>query len=959
MSNGKKMLSLVLATGFLTCCEASLTGIQHVYAADAVKQSADAEKISHDKSPELDEKTLTDFTLETITVEAKRPDWEAKLSPGTVTVIRPDDYKGEQKSLPDLLKMVPGVHVRELSGRGQYTTVTIRGSTAAQVGVFVDGVLFNLGGDAAADVSTIPVKNVERIEVYRGYIPVRFGGTYMGGVINIVTKRPTDTNVNVRLGKSSYHGTRGGLQIDQPLGKGTLMIGINREQSKGDFRYKNHASFYNEPYYRSNYESYKNTLDNWERNAINLYYDVGVLDGTQKDYFLNSLEHGEWDKMMESGEVASIIHSNYEKEALQKIDDNTMTKEEYSVPEWEVWEDEEKYGHILEKWWGTEEVIDNTGNDELWEKYENAKGSGDFDAYLAFMEELKQHKNQYAENLGKDFLDYISHNGEGYLGTKERVKWWKKYYDLFKNHYRYRMNNDYKNTDVIVKWQDDKWTAKFAWKEIDRHLPTGLFSTSITDSQFVDTDILDWYMSKRKQTLTSKEALLGRRDTIGNLEWGWNINYTDQDKRYRCENWEELYENDPYGMYPHAPFRKWSAYDSTRWGGAVDGTWKMGNRHMLEFMINYSDEHMKVAGSGVSDIETTNGPSYSNIGRYRTRYKQKLFNAQVQDTITLNKKGDLWLTPSIRYNQAQTFGSNGIAYDWMKKNDSPVLWMFEPIDQTDNKVTWQLALKKQFSDRFTLRGTCGTYYRLLNLYEIAGDGGGILPAPLVGENVGGDVHGLKFPSPEKGRQYDITAIWNGKLWGADNKTQLTWFWRKSDNLLMLWRWGYDYWSYDNGGKGLNRGIELQTDFNWKKFDFTLGATYLNSHRMIINNSPTGGQYWYKALQPYTPEWEGFARIAYRPDDRITVFGEVKHVGKMFVYDNKIDPWIQNSLTTVNLGLKYKFGNKFDFAAGCNDIFNRSPKQAVVISKAYGPYSYYNTDYPLQGRTYYVSMQYKF
>lgn len=91
-----------------------------------------------------------DFTLEGVTVEAKRPDWEAKLSPGTVTVIRPDDYKGEQKDLPDLLKMVPGVHVREVNGKGQYTTVSVRGSTAAQVGVFVDGVLFNLGGDAAA-----------------------------------------------------------------------------------------------------------------------------------------------------------------------------------------------------------------------------------------------------------------------------------------------------------------------------------------------------------------------------------------------------------------------------------------------------------------------------------------------------------------------------------------------------------------------------------------------------------------------------------------------------------------------------------------------------------------------------------------------------------------------------------------------------------------------------------------
>ncbi|NCC88385.1 MAG: TonB-dependent receptor, partial [Clostridia bacterium] len=145
-----------------------------------------------------------EFSLGQITVEAKRPDWEQKLSPGTVTVIRPDDYKGEQKTLPDLLKDVPGVHVREVNGKGQYTTVTVRGSTAAQVGVFIDGVLSNMGGDAAVDISTIPVKNVERIEVYRGYIPSRFAGTFIGGVINIVTKKPTKANVSAEIGKSSY-----------------------------------------------------------------------------------------------------------------------------------------------------------------------------------------------------------------------------------------------------------------------------------------------------------------------------------------------------------------------------------------------------------------------------------------------------------------------------------------------------------------------------------------------------------------------------------------------------------------------------------------------------------------------------------------------------------------------------------------------------------------------------------
>lgn len=164
--------------------------------------------------------SLMDFSLDAMTVEAKRPDWESKLSPGTVNIVRPDEFKGEQKSLPDLLLTVPGVHVREVNGKGQYTTVTMRGSTAAQVGIFIDGVLANLGGDTAVDLSTIPVKNVERIEVYRGYIPSRFGGTFMGGVINIVTKKPETTDVSLEVGKSSYGGKRGSMEITAPLGDG-------------------------------------------------------------------------------------------------------------------------------------------------------------------------------------------------------------------------------------------------------------------------------------------------------------------------------------------------------------------------------------------------------------------------------------------------------------------------------------------------------------------------------------------------------------------------------------------------------------------------------------------------------------------------------------------------------------------------------------------------------------------
>lgn len=251
-----------------------------------------AEALSASDAPE--------FELAGITVEAKRPDWESKLSPGTVTVIRPEEYKGEQKDLPDLLKMVPGVHVREVNGKGQYTVVNVRGSTAAQVGVFVDGVMTNLGGDAAVDISTIPVKNVERIEVYRGYIPARFGGTFIGGVINVVTKKPTKANISAELGKASFGGKSASLEVVSPLASGSLLVGLNYEAAKGDFPYHNYS--YDDPKnqkevqrvldeYPSVIESIENslTLDNWNKSKIEDLYERGdISENVRNQYIDNS-----------------------------------------------------------------------------------------------------------------------------------------------------------------------------------------------------------------------------------------------------------------------------------------------------------------------------------------------------------------------------------------------------------------------------------------------------------------------------------------------------------------------------------------------------------------------------------------------------------------------------------------------------------------------------------------------
>jgi outer membrane receptor protein involved in Fe transport len=175
--------------------------------------------------------------LDAITVEAERPDWESILSPGTVDVVIPEDFAGEQKDLPEFLETIPGLHINRRGGDGQYSTLSIRGSTAAQVNIYIDGVLQNFSGDAVVDLSLIPVHNVDRIEVYRGYVPVRFSGAPIGGVVNIVTKKPEGLSGKASVGVRDLGGREGDVTLSAPIFGGTILSGVHYEEFEGNFKY--------------------------------------------------------------------------------------------------------------------------------------------------------------------------------------------------------------------------------------------------------------------------------------------------------------------------------------------------------------------------------------------------------------------------------------------------------------------------------------------------------------------------------------------------------------------------------------------------------------------------------------------------------------------------------------------------------------------------------------------------
>jgi iron complex outermembrane receptor protein len=106
------------------------------------------------------------------------------------TVIDVDARRAEGRSVIELLEESPGVQVRRFGGEGQPAEISIRGSTASQVVVQLDGIPINSAQSGAVDLSTVPVDLLERIEVSRGGGSVQTGSDAIGGVVNLVTRRP-------------------------------------------------------------------------------------------------------------------------------------------------------------------------------------------------------------------------------------------------------------------------------------------------------------------------------------------------------------------------------------------------------------------------------------------------------------------------------------------------------------------------------------------------------------------------------------------------------------------------------------------------------------------------------------------------------------------------------------------------------------------------------------------------
>ncbi len=107
----------------------------------------------------------------------------------TISVVEKDQIQGQQiHPLATVLEQVPGVVVSQSGSPGTITDVSIRGASASQTLLLLDGVEINTGTTGAFDIANLTTDNASRVEVLRGAGGSLYGSQAIGGVVQMLTE---------------------------------------------------------------------------------------------------------------------------------------------------------------------------------------------------------------------------------------------------------------------------------------------------------------------------------------------------------------------------------------------------------------------------------------------------------------------------------------------------------------------------------------------------------------------------------------------------------------------------------------------------------------------------------------------------------------------------------------------------------------------------------------------------
>jgi outer membrane cobalamin receptor len=142
--------------------------------------------------------------LESVSVIGRSETKEINRQAYNVTAIDAKKLQNSTLDLSHALDRVSGVRVRESGGVGSNMNFSLNGFSGRQVKFFLDGVPMDNFG-SSFQLNNIPINLAERVEVYKGVVPIWLGSDALGGAVNIVTSTKQNSYLDASYSYGSFN----------------------------------------------------------------------------------------------------------------------------------------------------------------------------------------------------------------------------------------------------------------------------------------------------------------------------------------------------------------------------------------------------------------------------------------------------------------------------------------------------------------------------------------------------------------------------------------------------------------------------------------------------------------------------------------------------------------------------------------------------------------------------------
>ncbi|MFD0699092.1 TonB-dependent receptor [Myroides pelagicus] len=243
--------------------------------------------------------------LDDLVLQVKKPIEKVRETAYNVVAVDAKPLHNTSLDVAGALDRVSGVKVRRDGGEGASYSFSMNGFSGKHVRFFLDGVPME-GFGSEFNINNLPITLIDRIEVYKGVVPIEFGSDALGGVINIVTNKSTRTRVDASFATGSFNTYKSHLNVNKVFDNG-LTFQVNAFQNYSDNNYKVLVPVLNLENNAYAKQKTWNRRFNDRFQTATVVTKVGVVNKAYADRLLVGFTYGEGKRGVQTGTIMKKV----------------------------------------------------------------------------------------------------------------------------------------------------------------------------------------------------------------------------------------------------------------------------------------------------------------------------------------------------------------------------------------------------------------------------------------------------------------------------------------------------------------------------------------------------------------------------------------------------------------------------------------------------------------------------